>query len=453
MKPTCRRIRFPLPFFLAALAIGGAAMGGVSVPADPEFDGKRLSVWLEQAHFGMEWAHVIPPSVSQQAFEARSAIKKMGTNLVPVLLDWMRARQTADPRTEIQRGLAASALCFLGSEAKQAIPELIEMLDDPEGGQLVAAGVLSKFGQDAKQALPKLIDLLKEPTANRTHFVAAVSAFGPEAKEAIPAFIELFKESRGLCSAAAHALPQIGVAAVEPLARALTNKDERLHLGAAMSLEAMASGGLIPSNAAPALIAALKERHREVRWLAAMTLARIRSPDAERAMLASLNDPDVGVQRVIIDALPGFKQDQSELSSRLAFALTNGDQQLHYGAAVGLGRLCESCTNSLIVRGAVAALTKALKDKDEQVRLVAVGSLVRTRSPEVVPALLDCLAEPDDAVRSRILLYLGSLSYDKDAILRALDKLESDPSERIRHEARIVLLRLRARQPNKPSDK
>jgi len=141
------------------------------------------------------------------------------------------------------------------------------------------------------------------------------------------------------------------------------------------------------------------------------------------------------------------------LTSRLAFALTNGDQQLHYGAAVGLGRLCESCTNSLIVRDAVAALTKALKDKDEQVRLMVVNSLVRTRSPEAVPALLDCLAEPDDTVRSRILLYVGAFNYDRDAILRALDKLESDPSERIRDEARIVLLRLKASQLNKPSAK
>jgi HEAT repeat protein len=445
MKPACHRIRFPLPIFLAALAIGGAAMGGVSVPADPEFNGKRLSVWLEQAQFGIERAHVIPPSVSQEAFEARSAMKKMGTNLVPVLLDCMRAPQMNDPRTEIQRGRAASALCLLGSEAKQAIPELIEMLDHPEGGQVVAAGVLSKLGADAEQALPKLIDLLKEPSANRTHFVYAVSAFGPEAEEAIPAFIELFKESRSLCNAAAHALPQIGVAAVEPLASALTNKDERFHLGAAMSLEAMAIGGLIPSNAVPALIAALKERNGRVRWLAATTLARIGSPDAELAMLASLRDPDVRVQSVIIDALPGFKQDQSELSFRLTIALTNGDQQLHYAAAVGLGRLCESGTNSHIVRAAVAALTKALKDKDEQVRLMAVDSLVRTRSPEAVPALLNCLADPNDAVRSRILLYIGSFNYDRDAILRTLDKLESDPSERIRHEARIVLLRLKAR--------
>jgi len=453
MKPTCRRIRFPLPFFVAALAIRAAgATAGVSVLGDPEFNGKRLSVWLEQAHFGIERAHVIAPSVGQEASEARSAIKTMGTNLVPVLLDWMRARQTGNPGTEMQRGRAASALGLLGSDARQAIPELIEMLDDSNGGQVAAAGVLSKFGSDAKQALPKLIELLKEPTANTTHFVDAVSSFGPEAKEAIPAFIELFKESRSLRSAAAYALPQIGVAAVEPLARALTNKDERLHLGAAMSLEAMAVGGLIPSNAVPALIVSL-ERDREVRCLAAMTLARIRSPDVERAMLGMLSDSDVAVQHVIIDAIPGFKQDRAELTSRLAVALTNGDQQLHYGAAVGLGRLCESCTNSFIVRDAVAALTRALKDKDEQVRLITVDSLVRTRSPEAIPALLDCLAEPDDPVRSRILLYLGASNYDRDAILRVLDKLESDSSERIRREARIVLLRLQASQPSKPSAK
>jgi len=292
LKRIAQMAGFSLFFFMAALASPCAAAESDATLPDPEFDGKKLSVWLTEASFGIERMHVIPPSAGQKPWEARAAIKKEGTNLIPALLAWMRVHQTGNPTLDWQlnrqRAQAASALSLLASAAKQSIPQLIEMLDDPDGGQIAAARLLSQFGADAKQAIPKLIELLKQPTDKRVDLVYIIGAFRSEATEAIPTLIELFKEPQSLRQAAASALSYIGTPAVEPVARALTNSDERLHLGAATSLNWMIIGGLTPTSAVPALIIALNDHEPEVRLASAMTLSRIRSPDSDQALLATL---------------------------------------------------------------------------------------------------------------------------------------------------------------------
>ena len=63
----------------------------------------------------------------------------------------------------VARMRAANALSNLGPEAKQAIPDLIELLGDSEPlVRWAAADTLGHFGSDARDALPTLKKLAAE---------------------------------------------------------------------------------------------------------------------------------------------------------------------------------------------------------------------------------------------------------------------------------------------------
>ena len=62
------------------------------------------------------------------------------------------------------RRAAAEVLGGLGPAAKDAVPDLVKLLDDPdEGVRWAAASALGGIGPAAKDAAPDLVKLLKDP--------------------------------------------------------------------------------------------------------------------------------------------------------------------------------------------------------------------------------------------------------------------------------------------------
>lgn len=171
------------------------------------------------------------------------------------------------------RFLAMGVVQKIRADAKEVVPTLIEMLSlrhrdprititalgvnklGPDDLRIAAAGDLADYGLEAKAAVPLLTEIVKsreESTEMRGAAMLALAEMGSAAREAVPALSEtlLQGDSPGLRYDAAETLKRIG-----PEAR----------------------------SAVPALIAAMKDKNRDVRYTAIWALAAI-GPDAKAAI-------------------------------------------------------------------------------------------------------------------------------------------------------------------------
>ncbi|BDI19451.1 hypothetical protein ANSO36C_52530 [Nostoc cf. commune SO-36] len=186
------------------------------------------------------------------------------------------------------RIIAANGLMYLvtylGAEAKEAIPVLVDNLEHKYS--LVrgnAASALGALGLDAEAAVPALIRRLKDENATvRTFAASALGSIGKKAKTSIPGLVELLKDRDATVRAnAAYALGYIfnnNVINVEykpafpALMTALKDQDDTVRAGSAYSLEYFAQDNKV---VVPALIAALKDKSVKVRNQAATSLRNI----------------------------------------------------------------------------------------------------------------------------------------------------------------------------------
>lgn len=170
-------------------------------PAEPVYQGRTLSSWLDQAlliNDFVSWHNVHtnatrPSATDEEALqnEARDAIRQIGTNAIPALL---RKAATGDSRmTQIIsghfRGSWAERLGFgesyrrylfryvhepqeallgfeiLGPTASNAVPELIFILrnNDNRNSRRAAAYSLGYIGPPARAAIPDLVHTLNDP--------------------------------------------------------------------------------------------------------------------------------------------------------------------------------------------------------------------------------------------------------------------------------------------------
>jgi HEAT repeat protein len=122
---------------------------------------------------------------------------------------WLDRVQKAESDTE--QSIAANAISAFGTDAKPAIPKLIEMLDDrSEEFRTMILGVLRGLGPHAKSAVPQLVKLLKERKAGDPEVVMWVlQAIGPDAKEAIPVLMDSLHDEK-LLKYAVQTLCSIG---------------------------------------------------------------------------------------------------------------------------------------------------------------------------------------------------------------------------------------------------
>jgi HEAT repeat protein len=165
------------------------------------------------------------------------------------LIDRMR-----DPAS---RWMAIVALGEMGSEARAAVPHLIEALEDADVQvRWDAAKTLGKIGPAAGAAVSALAALANDPSDAlvRQYAVGALGRIGKNAKGAVPSLIHALKESSmDLHVKAAEALVGIGVAAVPALIEAMKDTDQAFRVRAAGTLRRIAGGyGTIDRAASPA---------------------------------------------------------------------------------------------------------------------------------------------------------------------------------------------------------
>jgi hypothetical protein len=128
-------------------------------PREPVYDGKPLSVWLQR------YGDLNYDTVSEQLWhrEADEAVRKIGTNALPLLLELLEAK---DSKFKLKMKEIAG---------KQSIVKF--HFTTAETRQRMALEAFRVLGPAAKPAIPELAEILvREPTMA----APALSAIGPE---------------------------------------------------------------------------------------------------------------------------------------------------------------------------------------------------------------------------------------------------------------------------------
>jgi hypothetical protein len=170
---------------LLAVAVAGLALLYYMRSGEPVYQGKPLTVWLEQ-YATNHWRTGHTTDLEQ---EAEAALQHIGTNAVPIYLQMMTAKEsplkvkllTRLPKTWLVRfhvprvdeysahivlgkSLGASGIMVLGTQAKPFIPDLIVLTSNQDMiTRRLAVAVLSQLGPAAKAALPEMIKCLQDP--------------------------------------------------------------------------------------------------------------------------------------------------------------------------------------------------------------------------------------------------------------------------------------------------
>jgi hypothetical protein len=146
-----------------ALLIGGATLLGYLLPKEPRFGGKPLSRWTAEYQ-------------KTKSFRSQDAIRGIGTNGLPVLLEKLTNSQaTVEERIAevfnkqtpsrfgwvgvrtLEQRRALSGFAALGTNAVDAIPELIRMLEVEETAN-PATDALVRIGQPALGPLMEIVN-------------------------------------------------------------------------------------------------------------------------------------------------------------------------------------------------------------------------------------------------------------------------------------------------------
>lgn len=272
-------------------------------------------------------------------------------------------------------GVAASTLAAIaGPDAVDALPTLLYVLaDDWDTSEDIA-----KVGA---AALPGLLEILKDPEATNRHLaIKTLGLLGPKCHGVIPTLIGALKDpDRVVRAAAATALTGIEPrvkAAVGPLTAALKDDDSGVRLAAATALRVIQ--GPEASPAIPVLVALLSDKDAGVRRDAVAALADFgaAAKDALPPLKGAVEDADAGVRNAAARAVARITA--AEANCRAVgvhvAALKDKDPRTRQEAARFLGAVGPDA------RDAVAALSAARQDEDEDVRKAATEALVKIQA-------------------------------------------------------------------------
>jgi HEAT repeat protein len=263
---------------------------------------------------------------------------------------------------------------------------------------------------------------LKDPaTAVRMQAALALAEAGPAAREAEAALTLMSRdpdpELRYAAVASLGAIMPEGKAAIEGLAKSLSDEDWFVQLAAAQALQNL---GERARPAVPALVWALYPRDtvkdfRPVRCGAAMVaLSRI-DPRAKELQ---------GAYQLVIGKL------------------LEDERQGSFGARATGARLLGDCGPAAI--STVPALTKLLKDAEGDVRVAVAEALLKIApgNDTALPVLIDALKHPDLLVRRRAAEALGGRGPQAKDALPALRDAAQDPEPEVRQAAADAVKRI-----------
>jgi hypothetical protein len=220
--------------------VGGVAweLWRLRIP-DPIYDGHPLSYWFEEGHGPMSGNAAVGEQITD-------AVRHVGTNAIPLLLHFMRARDSALKRRLIMLADSQSFIrCRIVSE---------------EGRHNQAEWGFEALGSDGASAVPELMRVYQMNLSldSQRSVIEALGCIGPGARLAIPLLIDAATNSAvEMRSCASLALGQVRL---EPdvVVPVLTNclHDPYLEVRA-YALQALGDFGPQAESAVPLLLGLL----------------------------------------------------------------------------------------------------------------------------------------------------------------------------------------------------
>lgn len=259
------RKRFRIFLAIVILAMVAGDVWRVQRPREPVYGGKRLSAWLYDAS-------ALNRRFSQMACDrAQIAIRQIGTNALPELVQIATAKDSAFNKSVLNRPFGEASLNLL---------QRLHMRDAKDRRGMALAG----FAALGATAVPALRDLLKQDDAEvqRLAFIC-LETIGPPAQEAVPDVIAFISHTNSFLSfSAKEALgkicsqPQLSVPA---LTANLATHDPSVRA----TLMALGKFGADAKEAIPAILPLLSDNDRIIRIDATNTLKTIDPEAATKA--------------------------------------------------------------------------------------------------------------------------------------------------------------------------
>jgi hypothetical protein len=314
---------------------------------------------------------------AEEVLATAADVSAMARGVLPVA-----GRVLADKDARVRRASAAamqqatSALCRLVAGPQLPISEMRK--DEAAAVKRPDRAVILPLILDLKDYMPALVEALGDSDA-RVRMLARRAL-----EDLAVTGQELAKQSARLELANHEVQGKTGKDPVEPAVHREVQDDEPLLEGLSANLSALAAGlndpdlsarraaidiletmGPGAAAAAPALVEALTDGDRFVRWSAARALGKM-APTAAREAVPGLArllaDKDMGIRLAAAGALERYGPDAKEALGALTQALAAPDADTRLAALVVLDAIGPDA------RSATAAVTELLNDSDKRVR-------------------------------------------------------------------------------------
>jgi HEAT repeat protein len=303
---------FTLLALLLCVVFGGVAWH-ILRQSEPTYQERPASAWLAQYSRTIgpwsSWGPWPIPTNGEWKAEctaAKTAIHRMGTSVLPVLLRmasgrdlaWKtRAREIAFKRLPQKlaakvlamwpsnysfqdRQSAADGFKLLGPAAKSAVPDLVRLLNVSDKSVAAnAAKCLGGIGPDARQAVLALIKAVKDPDPHvRENAVFALGELGPSAELAVDVLIEAVDDPHPVVSF--YALQSLGSIGAKPqvvihLLLATLTKPQTDRTVYDVAIVSLGRFGAAAQSSAPSILPFLNDQIDYIRRDATNTLKQI----------------------------------------------------------------------------------------------------------------------------------------------------------------------------------
>ncbi len=476
-----RRRRLTLCILLAFIFIGVAIL--LSLPeAEPSYEGRRLSVWLDDAN----------PIIGEEAKKlAHVALIAIGTNAIPHLLKMVLAHDSFpkqklaefsvwqsvvpwtyhySPAALFQRR-AVTGFRELGWEAASAIPAVTRLLKSPDIQiRRRAVMILGSIAQNDDPTARLLLAMAKntnEPASVRAGAIEVLAAWTNRVDQLLPFFLESMRDSndriRALALNAAANIPETSDEVDDALMGLLTSpivapgswrssvfdQIARRHMSSERQdaarcrfiLKELHCFGLPEDEKISVLITLLKSSNQFIAWKATIALGLLHSSPARviPALIENLRVSREAERDVPVAALIRYGEAAQPAVPALIEMLgeTNGRQ----AAIRGLGVLGKKEADQVIPK-----LMPFLDDEENaatrRLAITALGQLGKSSANELIPLLIKKYEWPDASQRAAILSALGDLGVSSKEAIDLLLKATKDSDPWVSQNAFLVLLKI-----------